>query len=161
MAAISVADLLTKQKENVDEAAKRSNLDEAIKRYRDAIEILDEAKPRDDGNVFQSYIKIADILDSRGDRDGALKEYKVASGIALGAAASNPDSVKWQRNLANSYSKVGDVLVRLENPREAITQYQHALEIVKALAAKYLQDDEWRALVESLNAKIGRLASAQ
>src|SRR5262249_48890372 len=52
MAALSVANLLTKQKENVDEAVKRNNLDQAIKLYHEAIEILDEAKPRDDTNVF-------------------------------------------------------------------------------------------------------------
>ena len=159
-AAISVADLLTKQKD-IDEAVKRKNYDEAIKLYREAIEILDDATPRDDGNVFESYIKIGDILDSRADRDGALKEYKLASGIALSAATSSPDSVKWQRNLAKSYDKIGDVFAGLENPREAITQYQHALEILKALAAKYPQASEWRAFAESLNAKIGKFASAQ
>jgi tetratricopeptide (TPR) repeat protein len=160
MTAISVADLLTKQKD-VDEAVKRKNYDEAIKLYREAIEILDDATPRDDGNVFESYIKIGDILDSRADRDGALKEYKLASDIALSAATSSPDSVKWQRNLAKSYDKIGDVFAGLENPREAITQYQHGLEIVKALAAKYPQASEWRTFAESLNAKIGKLASAQ
>jgi hypothetical protein len=146
---------------DVDEAVKRKNYDEAIKLYREAIEILDDATPRDDGNVFESYIKIGDILDSRADRDGALKEYKLASGIALSAATSSPDSVKWQRNLAKSYDKIGDVFAGLENPREAITQYQHALEILKALAAKYPQASEWRAFAESLNAKIGKFASAQ
>jgi tetratricopeptide (TPR) repeat protein len=160
MTAISVADLLTKQKD-VDEAVKRKNYDEAIKLYLDAIEILDDATPRDDGNVFESYIKIGDILDSRADRDGALKEYKLASGIALSAATSNPDSVKWQRNLAKSYDKIGDVFAGLKNAREAITQYQKALEIVKALATKYPQAAEWQTFAESLNAKIGKLASAQ
>jgi tetratricopeptide (TPR) repeat protein len=161
MAAISVADLLTQQKENLDEAVKQKNLDEAMKLYRDAIEILDEAKPRDDSNVFESYIKIGNILDSRADWDGALKEYKLASGIALDAAGSKPDSVKWQRNLAKSYDKIGDVLAGLKNAREAITQYQKALEIVKALAAKYPQAAEWGTFAESLNAKIGKFASAQ
>jgi tetratricopeptide (TPR) repeat protein len=142
MAAIALGDLLTRQKENLDEAARRENVVEAMKLYRDAIDILDELTPRDDSNVFESYIKIGDILSSRADWDGALKEYKLASGIALSAATSSPDSVKWQRNLAKSYDKIGDVFAGLKNAREAITQYQHALEIVKALAAMYPQASE-------------------
>jgi tetratricopeptide (TPR) repeat protein len=161
LAAISVADLLSDPKQDVNDAVKqKQNLDDAMKLYRDAIEALDETKQqRYDSNVFDSYIKIGDILNSRADRDDALKEYKVASGIALGRAAGNPDSVTWQRNLAISYIKIGDVLAVQERSREAIEHYQKALDIVTALAAKYPQVAEWRTRTELLNEKIAKLTA--
>jgi len=149
MAAISVADVLHAQKQN---------LDEAVKLYRTAIDILDEAKPRQDRNVFDCYIKIGDILILQDDREGALKEYKVAWAIARDIAADNPNSVIWQRNLTTSYIKLGDLLTAQERSREALEQYQKALEIVTALAAKYPNSTEWPPLVESLKAKIQSLA---
>jgi tetratricopeptide (TPR) repeat protein len=137
MAGIAVADLLTEQKENLaDPAKQKQNLDEAVRLYREAIEILDEVRPRYDRNVFDSYIRIGDIFNSRVDQDGALKEYKIASGIALSLAAQNPDSVIWQRNLATSYIKLGDVLTAQQDSRGALEHYEKALEIVTALAEK-------------------------
>jgi tetratricopeptide (TPR) repeat protein len=149
MAGISIADLLRAQKQN---------LDEAMKLYRAAIEILDEVRPRYDRNVFDCYIKIGDILILQSDREGALKEYKVAWAIARDSAARNSSSVIWQRSLATSYIKIGDVLTAQERAREALEQYQKALEIVMELMAKYPKSAEWPALVESLKAKIESLA---
>jgi tetratricopeptide (TPR) repeat protein len=150
MAGISIADLLRAQKQN---------LDEAMKLYRTAIEILDEVRPRYDRNVFDCYIKIGDILILQDEREGALKEYKVAWAIARDSAARNPSSVIWQRSLATSYIRIGDVLTAQERAREALEQYQKALEIVTELTTKYPKSTEWPALVESLKAKIQSLAA--
>ena len=149
-AGISVADLLYAQKQN---------LDEAVKLWRAAIEILDEARPRYDRNVFDCYIKIGDILLLKDDREGALKEYKVAWAIARDIAAKNTSSVIWQRNLTISYIKIGDLLASQERSREALEHYEKALEIVTALAVKDPKSNEWSALVESLKAKIQKLQS--
>ena len=135
------------------------NLDEAVKLCRAAIEILDEARPRQDRNVFGCYIKIGDILLLQDDREGALKEYKVAWAIARDIAAGNPGSVTWQRNLATSYIKIGDLLAKQERSREALGQYEKALEIVTELAVKYPKTDEWPALVEALKTKIQKIQS--
>jgi tetratricopeptide (TPR) repeat protein len=148
LAGISVAELL---------GAQKSNFDEALKLYRDAIIILDEVRPRYDSNVFDCYIKIGDILMSRNDRDGALTEYKVAQGIAVDAAAKAPGSVPWQRNLATSYTKIGDLLAAQARLREAHEEYRQALDILKALAERNPKSDEWPALAESLNTKIQNL----
>jgi tetratricopeptide (TPR) repeat protein len=161
VAAMLYADLLAEQKENLDEAGKEKNRDEAIKLYRSAIAYLDDIKPRDDRRVFESYIRIGDILALRPDGIGELNEYKVANGIALGIAPGKPDSVIWQKNLANSYSKMGDALSGLQNPREAIEQYQKALEIATGLATKFPRNTEWKTLTETLNSKIAKLTSSE
>jgi tetratricopeptide (TPR) repeat protein len=148
MTGISVADVLAEQNQN---------LDEALKLYRDAIAILDEVRPRYDNNVFECYLKIGDILSSRNDRDGALREYKRASGIARDSAVANQSSVPWQRRLATSYGKIGDQLAAQAPSNEARDQYQQALNIVMALAAEYPKSTEWPALAESLTAKIQNL----
>src|SRR5262249_41993827 len=110
LAATAISDLLTLQKPDPDDPAKQNqNFDEAIQQCREAITVLDEFRPRYDRYVFDCYIRIGDVLKSRDDQDGALKEYKAASGIALGFATSNPTSVIWQRNLATSYRRVGEI----------------------------------------------------
>lgn len=157
LAAILFADLSKEQTGTTDDEAKRENIDIALKRYREAIDLLDETKPPDDRNVFETYIKIGDILDTRAGPDRALVEYKVAFGIALAAAASSnaPERMSWQRRLVISHIKMGDVLDKLKRPSEAISQYQKALEIVREAP----QTSEWRTLEETLTAKIGKLAS--
>jgi tetratricopeptide (TPR) repeat protein len=147
-AAISVADLLESQKQS---------LEEAVKLYRDAIDILDEARPRYDRNVFHCYLKIGDILNLQGDREGSFKEYKIAWAIARDSAAADPSSVIWQRNLATSYIKLGDVLTAQERAQDALENYQKALEIVMALAQQYPNSAEWPALAESLKTKTQKL----
>jgi hypothetical protein len=65
----------------------------------------------------------------------------------------------WQRRVTTAYNKIGDLLAAQERSRESIEHYQKALEIVTALAARYPQAAEWRALAESLSAKIRMLLS--
>jgi tetratricopeptide (TPR) repeat protein len=144
LAAISVADVLQEQKQH---------LDEVMQLCRSAIEILDEARPRYDRNVFDCYIKIGDVLTSRADRDEALKQYKVAAAIARERLGENSTSVVWQRSVAISYERIGDVLAA-QSPAEAIEQYQKALEIIVALIAKYPRSPEWPPFAERLKAKI-------
>jgi tetratricopeptide (TPR) repeat protein len=142
-AAISVADLLKAQKQNLDESEKL---------YREAIEILDELRPRYDRDVFDCYIKIGDILMLQNDWEGALKEYKLAWAIARDAAAKDPSAVGWQQNLVTSYDKIGDLLAAQGRSAEAVEQYQQALDIVTAPAASYPKSD-----AESLKTKIQAL----
>jgi tetratricopeptide (TPR) repeat protein len=74
---ISVADLLVAQKQN---------LDEALKLYRDAIVVLDDARPRSryDTNIIDAYIQIGDILLLRSDREGALRGVQESLGDRTG-----------------------------------------------------------------------------
>ena len=150
IAGMSVADVLV---------AQNQDLDEAVKLYRAAIEILDDLRPRYDRDVFRCYIKIGDILRSRGDPEGALTEYKRASAIARQSAAKDPTSAPWQRNLADSYAKIGGFLIEQGRTREALEHYKNALEFVEELAAKRPTNIAWTALVQSLKAEVQKLAS--
>ncbi len=147
-AAISVADLLKAQ--NYD-------LDNAVHLYREAIGILDEARPLYDPDVFKSYIKIGDLLISEDDRIGALTEYKRAQAIARDKAASNTSGSIWQKNLTISQIKIGDLLTSQESSREALESYQQALKIITALAEREPKNPEWSAFVEELRTKIRSL----
>jgi tetratricopeptide (TPR) repeat protein len=147
-AAIAVADLLEAQK---------STLDEAVKLYREAIEIQDEARPEHDDDVFHSYIKIGDIRLSQNDLENAFTEYTRAWSIAHDFTVDDASSLKWQRNLLISHTKIGDTLKAQENADEAIKQQQIALEIATALAVKYPKNTEWPNQVELLKVKIQEL----
>jgi tetratricopeptide (TPR) repeat protein len=153
-AAIAVADVLTAQKVNLDEATQKANLDEAEKLYRRAIEVQELVLPRHDDDVFDCYVKIGDIRLSQEDREGALTEYTRAWSIANDTVADDRTSVAWRRRLTASYIKIGDLLVTIDRPAEAREQYQEALKIVTDLAAKNPQNGEWTALGESLKMKI-------
>jgi len=145
-ATIRVADLL---------AAQEQNLDEAVKLYRSAIAILDEARPIYDREVFNCYIKIGDVLKLQHDGEGALKEYGRASRIARDSTAGDATSVQWQKNLAQSYDKIGEFLAAQERADEALEHYQTAITFVENLVAKYPQIAALPALAERLKEKIG------
>ena len=123
-------------------------------------EILDEARPRYDRNVFDCYIKIGDILILTSDRDGALKEYRVASAIARDLAASNTDSVIWQRNLATSYIKIGDILAAQERCARGDRALPEGPGNCDGARGEVSQSDEWPALAKSLKAKIPEASRA-
>ena len=69
---------------------------ETVELYRSAIAILDEARPNYDRDVFNCDIKIGDILKLQDDGDGALKEYKIASGIGGDMAGRDPEDLAWK-----------------------------------------------------------------
>ena len=146
VAAIPVADLLLAQKQN---------LNEAVKLCRSAIEILDEARPYYDGDVFNCYIKIGDVLKLQDDGGGALKEYNIASGIAAANATSNPGNAVWQGNLEQSYVKIADFLAAQGRTRDAHEHYQSAIKFVENLVAQNPQIAALSALAERLKEKIG------
>jgi tetratricopeptide (TPR) repeat protein len=149
LAQISVADVLEAQKQN---------LDEALRLYRDAITVLDDARPRSryDTNIIDGHLRIGDILLFKNDQEDALTEYKSAAAIARDSVAANPSSAPRQGRLAASYSKIGDLLAQA-SLSEAREQYQQALEILTALAAKNPTSKEWPPLTESLKAKMQKL----
>lgn len=147
-AAMAIAAVLQMQKQN---------LEEAVKLYREAIDIQDEVLPRHDDDVFDCYIKIGDIRLVLGDRENAFTEYTRAWSIAHDFTVEEPSSVKWKRNLLTSHTKIGDVLKQEERAREALEQQQIALEIATALAVKEPNNTEWPNQVEILKVKIRAL----
>ena len=145
---MSVADLLV---------AQNQNLDEAVKLYRTAIESLDDLRPRYDRDVFRCYIKIGDILKARGEPEGTLREYEVASGIAREFVGKDATNAAWQTSLAESYAKIGGFLIEQGRTREALEHYQRALKFVEALDAQHPGNAGLVALVQLLKTAIGNL----
>jgi len=155
---IDVADVKTEWTRNFDVAAREPGLRIAVELYRSAIRILDELRPRYDGDVFDCYMKIGDIQMLQVHPDAGLKEYQAASGIALEKTKEASD-VAWQRRLANSDVKIGDTLAAQKLASEAVKQYEKALGIATTLARKYPQSTEWTSKTEELNKKIQDLAT--
>jgi tetratricopeptide (TPR) repeat protein len=149
-AEISLADTLVKLK---------LNLEEALRLYRGAILILDDARPRShyDTTIVDAYLQIGSILRLQTNLKDALTEYKRAAAIAQESVDANPGSVPRQRRLAASFGKIGDLLVEQATPGEAGNQYRLALEIATALATKFPKSEEWSILAESLREKMHKL----
>jgi tetratricopeptide (TPR) repeat protein len=144
-AGMAVADVLVLQKQN---------LGEALTLHRNAIETLDEFRPRYDTSVFQSYEEIGDILRYQGDLESALTEYKRAQGIAEDSADKEPASVAWQKNLESSYAKIGEFLIEQGRMSDALSHYKKALEFVEAK-----QPQTWTALAQALKSQIEELSA--
>jgi tetratricopeptide (TPR) repeat protein len=134
--------------------ALNGNLDEAVRLYREAIDSIDDFRPRYDQDIYRAYVKIGDIAQSRGDQEGALAEYRLALRIATESAAKDPTSAAWRNDLAESTFKVGNVLAGQGHKVEVIEQYQRILEFVQTLADKNPEIAEWVTLAQSLKAKI-------
>ena len=100
-AGISLADLLMEQQQEL----------KALELYRGAIGIMDDLRPLYDLDVFRSYIKIGDVLKSRGDLKGALTAYESATDIARNAAKANATDPSWQKSLAEAYTLIGQFLI--------------------------------------------------
>jgi len=148
IAGINVADVLAAQKQEPEEA---------IALYRDAIKILDEARPKYDGYVFHCYLTIGEVLNGEGKPDEAYQEYQIATGIARTAAEKTPGSALWQRNLRSAIITVGEFLVEERRKAEALDHYQQALQFVESLAAKYPNIPAWAELAKLLHEKMEAL----
>jgi tetratricopeptide (TPR) repeat protein len=144
-AAISVADLLSAQKRDLDEAETM---------YRQAIDILDEARPRFDRDVFNCYIKVGDILLLRQDRAGASTDYKRAQAIARERVGSGTSS-EWQRNLM--VSRVKELLTFDERAHWTPEKYQQILVALGELVSIEPQNLEWSTLMGKLKLEIQEL----
>jgi tetratricopeptide (TPR) repeat protein len=92
VAGIAVADALVRRQQD---------LDEAVSLYRAAITSLDDLKPRYDPDVFNCYMKIGSVAESRKDPQGALTEYETALGIARHAATKSRQRLCQNRRLTN------------------------------------------------------------
>jgi tetratricopeptide (TPR) repeat protein len=139
--------------------ALKGDLNEAVRLYREAINSIDDFRPRYDQDIYRAYIKIGDIEQSRGDQKEALTKYQLALGIARESAAKDPTRAAWRNDLAESAFKVGDVLAGQGPKAEVIDHYQKILEFVQALADKNSEIAGWATLAQSLRAKIDILKS--
>jgi tetratricopeptide (TPR) repeat protein len=138
---------------------RNQNLVSAVKLYHSAISIFDDLRPRYDVEVFNCYIRAGDIYLLQENLDGALAQYKAASGIALEKANAEPTSVAWQRRSVSSYTKIGDTLAVDKSALAAIRQYESALNLTRILAEKDPQNTEWTSAAGELKRKIDDLTA--
>jgi tetratricopeptide (TPR) repeat protein len=149
IAGIAIADALVRLQQG---------LDEAVSLCRAAITSLDDPNLRYDLDVFNCYIKIGGVAESRKDPQNALTEYETALGIARRAATKDPASETWQRSLADAYVEIGELLIAQGRTNEALAHYKKALKFVEELAANNPQNAGWAALVQELKSIIEKLA---
>ena len=83
-----------------------------------------------------SYDRIGELLEKKGDRDGALASFRKGLAIAKALALRDPDNVQWQWDLSASHDRIGDVLIAQGKLEEALVSYRRGLEIAEALARR-------------------------
>lgn len=112
-------------------------LDNAVNDAR-AIDAMIAAKPENPGWQSDSAIvrrKVAEAMQQRGDKEGALTIFQSALAISERLAAKEPGNRRWQAELATGHNRVADVQFALGRKAEALAGYRKSLEIMQALAA--------------------------
>jgi tetratricopeptide (TPR) repeat protein len=118
---------------------KAGDLEDAQKTAEQSL-ALARALARDKGDaeaasdLSVSYHKVGDVLQAKGDLDGALTAYRASLAIAERLAQVDPGNPDWQRDLSVATNKIGDVLVAQGHLAEALASYQRSLAIREALA---------------------------
>jgi tetratricopeptide (TPR) repeat protein len=77
------------------------------------------------------------------------------------SAKIDPDSAKWQRDLAPSHERIGDVLFSQGNLTEALQSYRAALEIGERLAKTDPSNADWQHGLALSLGRIGRVLARQ
>ena len=89
----------------------QGRLAEALKAYRDSLEIRESLTKKDpDNTLWQrdlslSYDNVGNVQSAQGDLAGALKSYRDSLGIREKLAKQDPDNAGWQSDLAVELSK--------------------------------------------------------
>ena len=145
----------------------QGNLPEALKSFRDGLDIRDALAKADPGNagwrrdLYVSYIKIGDVLVAQGNLPEALKSFREGLDIAVALAKADPGNAGWRRDLSVSFNKIGGVLVAQGNLPEALKSFRDGLEIAVALAKADPGNAEWRRDLSVSLEKIGDVLVAQ
>jgi tetratricopeptide (TPR) repeat protein len=123
--------------------------------------VVSKAGVRDADWVYWARNGLGDILMSRGDLSGALKNYRESVAIADSLAKSDPGNADWQRDLSVSFNKIGDVQVAQGDLSGALKGYGEGLAIADRLAKSDPGNADWqRDLSVSFN-KIGDVRVAR
>ena len=128
----------------------QGRLAEALKAYRDSLEIRELLTKKDpDNTLWQSdlsisYNKVGDVLSAQGDLAGALKSYRDSLGIREKLAKQDPANAGSQRDLSSSYHNVGDVLSAQGDLAGALKSYRDSLGIFEKLAKQDPDNAGWQ-----------------
>ena len=140
--------------------------DEAIARYQEGLAIRDRLAAKDRGNLpWQSFlafefIYIGDVLFLKKDFLAAIDEYRQALPIrqklvqGLGGSGSGPETLAWNKNLADTYFKLGEAMYELSRFDEALANVRDALAVRVMLMGRFTyQARKWEVALARI--KIG------
>ena len=153
-------------------------LDGALESYREALDIWGKlaVEPTDthyrsDASSRSSIeVKIGEILTKVGELPGALESYLAALSITGKLADAEPDSGRWQDDLATIHNKIADLSdrhckegdddARRQDLAKARTSYQSALGIVHKLIDADPNNVGWQNDLSAIRDKLAKLAGS-
>ena len=116
---------------------------------------------RDEPNAGLFLDRIGDVLRSRNDLDGALKNYQEGLDIRRRLMAADPSHAERARDVSVSVNKIGDVLRSRNDLDGALKNYQEGLDISRRLmAADPSHAERARDVAVSLS-KLGQVEAAR
>lgn len=101
--------------------------------------------PEDRRDLGVSYDKIADILRSKGDLDGALELFQKNQKI-VAQLVREQNTTEDRRNLGDSYDKIANILQSKGDLGGALKLHQKGMEIVKQLVRERNALEDCRAM---------------
>jgi tetratricopeptide (TPR) repeat protein len=134
-----------------DVLVSQGRLDEALKSYRDSLDIAERLAASDRSNTERqsdlsvAYARIGDVLVSQGKLDEALKSHQDSLAIIERLAASDHRNTGWQSDLSWSYHSIASVLVTQGKLDEALKSYRDSLAIRERLAASDRRNTGWQS----------------
>jgi tetratricopeptide (TPR) repeat protein len=120
------------------------------------------AKREPESDVWQhdlsvSFDRIGDLLDRKGDGEGALESFRKSLAIAGALSLRDPDNAQWQWDLSASHDRVGDALIAQGKLEEALDSYRRGLEVAEVLAKHDPGHPGWQRDLAVSYHKIGSL----
>jgi tetratricopeptide (TPR) repeat protein len=87
---------------------------------------------------------VGDVLDSRGDSDGALTHQNQTLQMFERLAEADPDNAQWQSDLADSLDRVGGLLHWRGDLERSLEKHTRALRIRERLSEANPDNTDWR-----------------
>jgi tetratricopeptide (TPR) repeat protein len=145
----------------------KGQLAEALKAYRDSLEIAQRLTKKDPANMrwqrdlSESYNRVGDVQRDQGDLAGALKSYRNGLAIRERLAAQDPSNAGWQGDLAVSLDKLGEVQSTQHDLAGALKSYRDGLAIREKLAQQNPADAGWQRDLAVAHGKVGDVLQLQ
>jgi TPR repeat protein len=150
-----------------DALAAKSDLAEALKKYREALAIEQRLATRDPSNATRQedqaklLVKSGDIYRQQGELSAAIEEYRSALAIHQRLAASDPGRAEPPINLVRINAQIGDALLAAGRPIEALESYGESLTMAETLVVRDPSRLDLRRLHETALLKTGDVLMAQ
>jgi tetratricopeptide (TPR) repeat protein len=115
----------------------------------------DHGSSREQAKRATTRVMLGDLLQTHGDLDGSLREYRAAIAIREALAAAEPHEPAWQRELAAGHRRASDILRAQGDGPGAIAEARTALAIAVRLTAANPDDATAHGEVAASHVKVG------